>query len=262
MRCHLDKAPLEFKTPCMFMLCGMPFGHAFFRLQCWQCRELHIACAPLRNAVCLPLACGFRFPLPRRVRTAGSFANAERYAFCGKPRIRFLCGVSADCAALLDAYAAGLSALQSVDGLSYSLALTEHRALLSEGRITIARLFGSDDSGYSGTLESAASGSGSMYGSPEKGYTFQFSYTDGNTLAGSLSGAVLRFTISSPKGVERFCSMEKAGDTWLSTACTSSYQSELTVCLSPAEGGTPIRFGMRTGNYLPVTESTAAPEGE
>ena len=131
--------------------------------------------------------------------------------FAVNPVYAFYAEYQANCAALLDAYAAGLSALQSVDGLSYSLALTEHRALLSEGRITIARLFGSDDSGYSGTLESAASGSGSMYGSPEKGYTFQFSYTDGNTLAGSLSGAVLRFTISSPKGVERFCSMEKAG---------------------------------------------------
>ena len=168
--------------------------------------------------------------------------------FAVNPVYAFYAEYHADCAALLDAYAAGLSALQSVDGLSYSLALTEHRALLSEG--------------YSGALESAASGSGSMYGSPEKGYTFQFSYTDGNTLSGSLSGTALRFTISSPKGVERFCSMEKAGDTWLSTACTSSYQSELTVCLSPTEGETPIRFGMLTGNYLPVTESTAAPEGE
>lgn len=182
--------------------------------------------------------------------------------FAVNPVYAFYAEYHADCAALLDAYAAGLSALQSVDGLSYSLALTEHRALLSEGRITIARLFGSDESGYSGALESAASGSGSMYGSPEKGYTFQFSYTDGNTLSGSLSGTALRFTISSPKGVERFCSMEKAGDTWLSTACTSSYQSELTVYPSPAEGETPIRFGMLTGNYLPVTESTAAPEGE
>ena len=244
------------------MLCGMPFGHAFFRLQCW---ELHIACAPLRNAVCLPRAGGVRFPRPRRGRTSElpeASPTPSATPFAVNPVYAFYAEYQADCAALLDAYAAGLSALQSVDGLSYSLALTEHRALLSEGRITIARLFGSDDSGYSGTLESAASGSGSMYGSPEKGYTFQFSYTDGNTLAGSLSGAVLRFTISSPKGVERFCSMEKAGDTWLSTACTSSYQSELTVCLSPAEGETPIRFGMRTGNYLPVTESTAAPEGE
>ena len=124
--------------------------------------------------------------------------------FAVNPVYAFYAEYHADCAALLDAYAAGLSALQSVDGLSYSLALTEHRALLSEGRITIARLFGSDESGYSGALESAASGSGSMYGSPEKGYTFQFSYIDGNTLSGSLSGTALRFTISSPKGVERF----------------------------------------------------------
>ena len=82
--------------------------------------------------------------------------------FAVNPVYAFYAEYHADCAALLDAYAAGLSALQSVDGLSYSLALTEHRALLSEGRITIARLFGSDDSGYSGTLESAASGSGSF----------------------------------------------------------------------------------------------------
>ena len=80
--------------------------------------------------------------------------------FAVNPVYAFYAEYHADCAALLDAYAAGLSALQSVDGLSYSLALTEHRALLSEGRITIARLFGSDESGYSGALESAASGSG------------------------------------------------------------------------------------------------------
>lgn len=77
--------------------------------------------------------------------------------FAVNPVYAFYAEYHADCAALLDAYAAGLSALQSVDGLSYSLALTEHRALLSEGRITIARLFGSDESGYSGALESAAS---------------------------------------------------------------------------------------------------------
>lgn len=159
--------------------------------------------------------------------------------FAVNPVYAFYAEYHADCAALLDAYAAGLSALQSVDGLSYSLALTEHRALLSEGRITIARLFGSDESGYSGALESAASGSGSMYGSPEKGYTFQFSYTDGNTLSGSLSGTALRFTISSPKGVERFCSMEKPGTLGCPRPALPHTKASLQCVFPPQKGKRP-----------------------
>lgn len=159
--------------------------------------------------------------------------------FAVNPVYAFYAEYHADCAALLDAYAAGLSALQSVDGLSYSLALTEHRALLSEGRITIARLFGSDESGYSGALESAASGSGSMYGSPEKGYTFQFSYIDGNTLSGSLSGTALRFTISSPKGVERFCSMEKPGTLGCPRPALPHTKASLQCVFPPQKGKRP-----------------------
>ncbi|MDD5917968.1 MAG: hypothetical protein PUD73_02580 [bacterium] len=164
---------------------------------------------------------------------------------------------------MLDDYAAGLSALQTAEGLSCSLALTEHRALLSEGRITAGRLYGSDADGYSSTLEAAAEGSGSMSGNPEKGYSFTFSYNDGRTLSGTFSGSALRFTLVSAEGTAVLdCTMEKAVDVWSSTACTETSKTELTVRLSPAAGEKPIQFGRRSGNYLPVIESTGAREEE
>lgn len=187
---------------------------------------------------------------------------ASATPFAVNPVYAFYAEYQADCGAVLDDYAAGLSALQTADGLSYSLLLTEHRTLLSEGRVTIGRLYGSDAEGYSGTLEAASQGSGRMYGSPEKGYTFTFSYHDGRTLSGSFSGSALWFTVASAEETELFCSMEKAGDEWLSTACNASYKSELTVRLAPGGGDAPVRFGLLAGDYLPAIGATAAPAGE
>ena len=182
--------------------------------------------------------------------------------FAVNPVYAFYAEFKVDCNAILDEYAAGLSGMQTIDGLSYSLLLTEHRVSLSEGRITIGRLYGSDAEGYSGTLEAAAEGTGSMWGSAAAGYTFTFSYQDGRTLSGSFSGDTLTFTIASAGQPELFCSIQKAEDMWLSTACCTAYQSELTVYLAPEEGMQPVRFGLLTGNYLPTIESTAKSEEE
>lgn len=196
---------------------------------------------------------------PAAAGTPAPSPEASPTPFAVNPVYAFYAEYQADCGALLDDYAAGLSALQTAEGLSCSLALTEHCALLSEGRITAGRLYGSDADGYSSTLEAAAEGSGSMSGNPEKGYSFTFSYNDGRTLSGTFSGSALRFTLVSAEGAaELDCTMEKAGGVWSSTACTETSKTELTVRLSPAAGEKPIQFGRRSGNYLPVIESTGA----
>lgn len=202
-------------------------------------------------------------PSPAAAETPVLSPEASPTPFAVNPIYAFYAEYLADCGALLDDYAAGLSALQTAEGLSCSLALTEHRALLSEGRITAGRLYGSDADGYSSTLEAAAEGSGSMSGNPEKGYSFTFSYNDGRTLSGTFSGSALRFTLVSAEGTAVLdCTMEKAVDVWSSTACTETSKTELTVRLSPAAGEKPIQFGRRSGNYLPVIESTGAREEE
>lgn len=200
---------------------------------------------------------------PAATGTPAPSPEASPTPFAVNPVYAFYAEYQADCGALLDDYTAGLSALQTAEGLSCSLALTEHRALLSEGRITAGRLYESDADGYSSTLEAAAEGSGSMSGNPEKGYSFTFSYNDGRTLSGTFSGSALRFTlVSAEDAAELDCAMEKAGDVWSSTACTETSKTELTVRLSPAAGEKPIQFGRRSGNYLPVIESTGAREEE
>lgn len=202
-------------------------------------------------------------PSPAAAETPVLSPEASPTPFAVNPIYAFYAEYLADCGALLDDYAAGLSALQTAEGLSCSLALTEHRTLLSEGRITAGRLYGSDADGYSSTLEAAAEGSGSMSGNPEKGYSFTFSYNDGRTLSGTFSGSALRFTLVSAEGTAVLdCTMEKAVDVWSSTACTETSKTELTVRLSPAAGEKPIQFGRRSGNYLPVIESTGAREEE
>ena len=198
-------------------------------------------------------------PSPAAAETPVLSPEASPTPFAVNPIYAFYAEYLADCGALLDDYAAGLSALQTAEGLSCSLALTEHRTLLSEGRITAGRLYGSDADGYSSTLEAAAEGSGSMSGNPEKGYSFTFSYNDGRTLSGTFSGSALRFTLVSAEGTAVLdCTMEKAVDVWSSTVCTETSKTELTVRLSPAAGEKPIQFGRRSGNYLPVIESTGA----
>ena len=200
---------------------------------------------------------------PAEAETPAPSPETSPTPFAVNPVYAFYAEYQADCGALLDDYAAGLSALQTAEGLSCSLALTEHRALLSEGRITAGRLYGSDADGYSSTLEAAAEGSGSMSGNPEKGYSFTFSHNDGRTLSGTFSGSALRFTLVSAEGTAVLdCTMEKAVDVWSSTACTETSKTELTVRLSPAAGEKPIQFGRRSGNYLPVIESTGAREEE
>lgn len=202
-------------------------------------------------------------PSPAAAETPVLSPEASPTPFAVNPIYAFYAEYLADCGALLDDYAAGLSALQTAEGLSCSLALTEHRTLLSEGRITAGRLYGSDADGYSSTLEAAAEGSGSMSGNPEKGYSFTFSYNDGRTLSGTFSGSALRFTLVSTEGTAVLdCTMEKAVDVWSSTVCTETSKTELTVRLSPAAGEKPIQFGRRSGNYLPVIESTGAREEE
>lgn len=202
-------------------------------------------------------------PSPAAAETPVLSPEASPTPFAVNPIYAFYAEYLADCGALLDDYAAGLSALQTAEGLSCSLALTEHRTLLSEGRITAGRLYGSDADGYSSTLEAAAEGSGSMSGNPEKGYSFTFSYNDGRTLSGTFSGSALRFTLVSAEGTAVLdCTMEKAVDVWSSTVCTETSKTELTVRLSPAAGEKPIQFGRRSGNYLPVIESTGAREEE
>ena len=202
-------------------------------------------------------------PSPAAADTPVLSPEASPTPFAVNPIYAFYAEYLADCGALLDDYAAGLSALQTAEGLSCSLALTEHRTLLSEGRITAGRLYGSDADGYSSTLEAAAEGSGSMSGNPEKGYSFTFSYNDGRTLSGTFSGSALRFTLVSAEGTAVLdCTMEKAVDVWSSTVCTETSKTELTVRLSPAAGEKPIQFGRRSGNYLPVIESTGAREEE
>ncbi|MCI6966922.1 hypothetical protein MR810_07345 [bacterium] len=213
--------------------------------------------APTTNSTSSPS------PSPAAAETPVLSPEASPTPFAVNPIYAFYAEYLADCGALLDDYAAGLSALQTAEGLSCSLALTEHRALLSEGRITAGRLYGSDADGYSSTLEAAAEGSGSMSGNPEKGYSFTFSYNDGRTLSGTFSGSALRFTLVSAEGTAVLdCTMEKAVDVWSSTACTETSKTELTVRLSPAAGEKPIQFGRRSGNYLPVIESTGAREEE
>ena len=200
---------------------------------------------------------------PAEAETPAPSPETSPTPFAVNPIYAFYAEYLADCGALLDDYAAGLSALQTAEGLSCSLALTEHRALLSGGRITAGRLYGSDADGYSSTLEAAAEGSGSMSGNPEKGYSFTFSYNDGRTLSGTFSGSALRFTLVSAEGTAVLdCTMEKAVDVWSSTVCTETSKTELTVRLSPAAGEKPIQFGRRSGNYLPVIESTGAREEE
>ena len=202
-------------------------------------------------------------PSPAAAETPALSPEASPTPFAVNPIYAFYAEYLADCGALLDDYAARLSALQTAEGLSCSLALTEHRALLSEGRITAGRLYGSDADGYSSTLEAAAEGSGSMSWNPEKGYSFTFSYNDGRTLSGTFSGSALRFTLVSAEGTAVLdCTMEKAVDVWSSTACTETSKPELTVRLSPAAREKPIQFGRRSGNYLPVIESTGAREEE
>ncbi len=187
--------------------------------------------------------------------TPTPFAINAVYGFYGQ--------FQSECGALLDDYAAGLSNRNSAEGLTYSLLLSEHRAYLSEGRITAGRLQGSDGDGYSGTLEAAASGTGRMRGSPENGYVFSFSYTDGRTLSGSFAESTLEFTLfSADGGASLFCRMQKAGDVWFSSAATTKYQTELTVRLSPESGGAPVQFAKRSGDFLPATKSIAEQEGE
>ena len=182
--------------------------------------------------------------------------------FAVNPIYGFYAQFQADCGALLDAYAAGLSNRGSAEGLSYSLLLTEHRTYLSEGRITVGRLYGSDGEGYSGTLDAAAPGNGAMRGNAEKGYTFTYNYNDGSLLMGSFVQDALSFTVFSPDGTAAFyCTMEKAGDKWMSTAANSAHQSELTVNLS-AQKEEAILFGTRSGNHMPITEYIEESEEE
>ena len=85
---------------------------------------------PSATASASPLPAASVSPSPAVSELPEASPTPSATPFAVNPVYAFYAEYQADCAALLDAYAAGLSALQSVDGLSYSLALTEHRALL------------------------------------------------------------------------------------------------------------------------------------
>ncbi len=167
-------------------------------------------------------------------------------------------------ASLLSDYGKRLSALNTADALSYSLLLLEHRTALSEGRITVGRLYGSDAGSYSGSLSAAAPGSGSMKGTPEQGYTFSYTYSDGRTLSGSFDGTAIEYTVYDSTEPTLFCRIEKAADVWTSTAIDSSCLSELTVALHPVGDEESVTFAKRDGNHLPpaLTVSSGISEEE
>lgn len=80
---------------------------------------------------------------------------------------------------------AALGLANTADALRLSLKLSEHLVALSEIGVTVCRLFGSDASGYSGAVEGAAVGEGTL-GAPKAGvYPFSFTYANGRLFEGA-----------------------------------------------------------------------------
>jgi hypothetical protein len=90
-----------------------------------------------------------------------------------------------------------LSSENTAQSLQLSLALSAHLIALSDIGATICRLFpGDDGAGYSGTVEGAASGSGTMGASENNDYTFTFTYNGGTLLIGEFTGdSAVRFSL-------------------------------------------------------------------
>lgn len=214
------------------------------------------ASASAADGTAVPAATPRPTPTPSPTPSPTPFAINPVYAFYDL--------YEEETAHLVADYTARLSALNTAEGLSYSLLLSEHRTALSEGRITVARLYGSDAGGYSGTLSAAAPGSGSMKGSLEDGYTFRYEYNNGRLLLGSFDTRAIEYTVY--EGTEPLfcCRIEKAADVWTSTAADGTSVSELTVFLFPAEGKEAVSFAKRSGDFLPpaLTVSTEISEEE
>ncbi len=80
---------------------------------------------------------------------------------------------------------AALALADTAEALRLSLKLSEHLIALSEIGVSVCRLFGDEASGYSGIVEGAAAGEGTL-GAPDAGvYPFTFTYQDGRRLEGS-----------------------------------------------------------------------------
>jgi len=203
-------------------------------------------------------------PAATPLTTSAASPAPDPTPFALNPVYAFYDLFEAETSALLSDYAKRLSALNTAEGLFYSLLLSEHRAALSEGRITVGRLYGTDAGGYSGTLSAAVPGSGSMKGSPERGYTFSYDYNDGRTLSGSFDGRAIEYTVYDGTAPQLYCRIEKAADIWMSTAADKTCQSELTLSLFPGEGKEAVTFAKRDGDHLPppLTVSSGISEEE
>ena len=179
----------------------------------------------------------------------------------------------------------------SAVALQFSLELSLHRAALSDIGATVCRLFPGDDGlTYSGTVQGAASGTGSMRASGDSSYSYTFTYDDGDALAGEYETDVsARFSLGAyaptpsptqtptltasgtpePETAPQFnarrtCSIEKTAEGWTSTVEEDGFVSILTLGADKIEfarNGIIARLaGGELTFELAVTEATATPE--
>lgn len=242
------------------LLSACLFGMLFSGCKKAEQTEAPIAASPSPTAPSMPV----KTPAPTAASVPDETPAPSPTPFALNPVYAFYDLFEEETASLLSDYTKRLSALNTAEALSYSLLLSEHRTALSEGRITVGRLYGSDAGDYSGTLSAAAPGSGSMKGSQERGYTFSYTYNNGCTLSGSFDGAAIEYTVYDGTEPKLHCRIEKAADVWTSTAADSSCMSELTVSLFPEEGEEAVTFAKRDGRHLPpaLTVSSEISEEE
>lgn len=181
-----------------------------------------------------------------------------------------------------------LSSENTAQSLQLSLTLSAHLIALSDIGATICRLFpGDGGAGYSGTIEGAANGSGTMGASENNDYTFTFTYNGGTLLIGEFTGDfAVRFSLgryeedastpapkpSSPDwsstpppseepvfDAQRTCSIQKTAEGWTSTVEENGTVSSFTISENAIEfiwGGLSARL---ENGKLALTGASEAP---
>ncbi|HWQ57434.1 MAG TPA: hypothetical protein VN540_00315 [Clostridia bacterium] len=227
-------------------------------------------------------------PVPTPVATFAGETTATPFSV--NPLYSFYHAFLEGSRASSDALSRALAQHNTAASLEISLALSAHFAALSDIGATVCRLFPADDgNGYSGTVEGAAQGSGTMSASDGGTYAFTFTYSDGTALAGAYApDARVDFSIGewmqssapasqppdfsspiSPDGqasvdADRTCAIEKTAEGWTSTVEEDGVASSLTIAgdaVAFVYGAVRARLegGTLTLESVVLTEATAAP---
>lgn len=169
----------------------------------------------------------------------------------------------------------------TADSLRMSMNLSAHLIALSDIAATVCRLLIDSDGCYSGTVEGAANGTGSISFTDDGSYTFTFEYDSGNSLIGTyaentgITFSVGRYSSDSPavsstpdwsvpvQGpdfiVKKSCTIQKTAEGWISTVEDDGALSTFALLDNTVEFTSDSLTARLEKGIFSITEASEAP---